>query len=66
MFGGVEINIQAYYIICFNVLISRYILGRKMFNVNDFKKRIKKWIEENPLAQESELIDYCEKLMHVV
>ena len=34
-----------------------------MFNVNDFKQKVKQWIEDNPLAQEAELLDYCEELI---
>ena len=34
-----------------------------MFDVNEFKKKIKEWFEQNPNGEEKELIDYCENLI---
>ena len=34
-----------------------------MFNTNQFKKKIKKWIEKNPNSPIEELIDYSESLI---
>ena len=34
-----------------------------MLNVNEFKKRIKKWMDDNPFAQETDLVKYCKKII---
>ena len=34
-----------------------------MFDINEFKKKIKIWIRENPQGNEAEFLDYCEELI---
>lgn len=34
-----------------------------MIDINEYKKRVKIWIYENPEASEAELIDYCESII---
>ena len=34
-----------------------------MIDLNDFKRRVKLWIDENPTENEAELAKYCETLI---
>ena len=34
-----------------------------MFDINEFKKKVKEWIRLNPQGDESEFLDYCEELI---
>ena len=34
-----------------------------MFDINDFKKKIKQWLQDNPKGDEKDLLDYCEELI---
>ncbi len=34
-----------------------------MFNVNEFKRKVKVWMQNNPNAQVSDLVDFCEELI---
>ncbi len=34
-----------------------------MFDINEFKKKVKEWIRQNPQGDESEFVDFCEDLI---
>lgn len=34
-----------------------------MFDINDFKRKVKEWIRLNPDGAEQELMDFCEELI---
>ena len=34
-----------------------------MFDVNEFKRKIKTWVTNHPDGNENDLIDYCEDLI---
>ena len=34
-----------------------------MFNINEFKKRVKEWVDQNPSGDVADLLDYCEELI---
>ena len=34
-----------------------------MFNINMFKQKVKTWMAENPKAEVSELVEYCEEVI---
>lgn len=34
-----------------------------MFDINEFKTKLKDWIQKHPRAEESDFIDYCEDLI---
>ncbi len=34
-----------------------------MFSINEFKMKVKLWVDSNPESDESKLIDYCEELI---
>ena len=34
-----------------------------MFDVNDFKKRVKEWMNSHPQAEAAELRDFCEEII---
>lgn len=34
-----------------------------MFDKNEFKKSVKEWIRDNPMASEQDLIDFCDELI---
>lgn len=34
-----------------------------MFDINDFKKKVKEWMRENPKGEENDLLDFCEELV---
>jgi hypothetical protein len=34
-----------------------------MFDCNNFKRAVKEWMQNNPAAEEAELVDFCEELI---
>ena len=34
-----------------------------MFDRNEFKKKVKDWIKNNPQGDEQDLIDYCDEII---
>jgi hypothetical protein len=34
-----------------------------MFDINEFKKKLKDWIKTHPHADEADFLDYCEELI---
>ncbi len=34
-----------------------------MFNINEFKEKVKLWVASNPDGDKNKLIDYCEELI---
>lgn len=34
-----------------------------MFDINEFKKKVKDWIRKNPNGNEADFLDYCEGLI---
>ena len=42
---------------------ENYLVEVRMFDVNEFKKRVKQWIAEHPQGEAADLVDYCEELI---
>ena len=34
-----------------------------MFDINEFKKKVKEWMQANPQGTEADLIDFCEDII---
>lgn len=34
-----------------------------MFDINEFKKKVKEWMKKNPHGSEADFLDYCEELI---